>query len=105
VGSTARARDEGCAFCGRKNYLGYHYTCHVCGASYCYTHMERHARAHPRTVPSYVSGLEAPVQEAPHFDILTEDPDEVRLITRFVLNLLGPMGRPRPLEGLEMRSD
>src|SRR5438105_2019242 len=24
----------------------YYYTCHKCGANYCYAHMERHSRAH-----------------------------------------------------------
>ncbi len=27
-----------CGYCGRVLGGGYHYTCHVCGATYCYTH-------------------------------------------------------------------
>ncbi|MDA4132970.1 MAG: hypothetical protein OK454_07580, partial [Thaumarchaeota archaeon] len=32
--------------CGGKFDLGYHYTCHTCGDTYCYIHMSRHMRAH-----------------------------------------------------------
>jgi hypothetical protein len=35
-----------CHFCGGKFDMGYHYTCHTCGATYCYIHMNRHMRAH-----------------------------------------------------------
>jgi hypothetical protein len=35
-----------CRFCGGELDLGYHYTCHICDAAYCYTHMSRHMRAH-----------------------------------------------------------
>jgi len=37
-----------CQYC-RKTLpaLGYYFTCHVCGATYCFIHMRRHC-AHPR---------------------------------------------------------
>jgi hypothetical protein len=35
-----------CVFCRRKFDVGYHFTCHVCGATYCYVHMGRHLGAH-----------------------------------------------------------
>jgi hypothetical protein len=28
----------------------YHYTCHICGATYCYIHITKHARAHKATM-------------------------------------------------------
>ena len=27
-----------CGVCGRKLGVGFYYSCHVCGASYCYAH-------------------------------------------------------------------
>ena len=45
--SKAETQDEPtCRFCGGKFDLGYHFLCHTCGATYCYIHMGRHARAH-----------------------------------------------------------
>jgi hypothetical protein len=46
---TDLSREIKCNFCGRKlGDLGYYYiTCHACGDSYCYVHMERHTTAHP----------------------------------------------------------
>lgn len=44
-----------CAFCGAAlDLIGYHWTCHYCGAEYCHIHMSKHARAHPLpgTVPT-----------------------------------------------------
>ena len=38
-----------CNFCGRVLGKEYYFTCHVCGATYCYTHMYRHAKAHRYT--------------------------------------------------------
>jgi hypothetical protein len=35
-----------CAFCGRLLGREYFFTCHVCGATYCYIHLSRHNRAH-----------------------------------------------------------
>ena len=39
-------RDAYCLYCGGRLNLGYHYVCHVCGDSYCYIHMSKHAKAH-----------------------------------------------------------
>ena len=46
--SETRLRQENqCAFCkGILPAYGYHYICHVCGARFCYAHMNRHAEVH-----------------------------------------------------------
>jgi hypothetical protein len=45
----AEAPGTHCHYCGGKlDDYGYHWKCHVCGAAYCYVHMARHDRAHPR---------------------------------------------------------
>ena len=39
-----------CRHCGGVlDGFGFHYTCHLCGARYCFVHMRRHERAHPKT--------------------------------------------------------
>jgi len=39
-----------CRYCGGVlDGLGYHYTCHFCGARYCFIHMRKHDRAHQET--------------------------------------------------------
>jgi len=30
--------EPSCGFCGRVLGRGFYFTCHVCGATYCYTH-------------------------------------------------------------------
>lgn len=35
-----------CSYCGKALGHEYFFTCHVCGAKYCYIHMYRHGRAH-----------------------------------------------------------
>ena len=35
-----------CSFCGRALGKEYFFTCHICGAKYCYIHMYRHGKAH-----------------------------------------------------------
>lgn len=45
-----------CGVCGRKLEVGFHFTCHICGASYCYAHAPQkcdHAklRQAPRKAP------------------------------------------------------
>ena len=35
-----------CSFCGKTLGKEYFFTCHVCGATYCYIHMYRHGKAH-----------------------------------------------------------
>ena len=37
-----------CEYCGGRLDLGYYFTCHICEKTYCYVHMTRHSRAHPR---------------------------------------------------------
>jgi hypothetical protein len=46
-----------CQYC-RKTLpaLGYYFTCHVCGATYCYIHMMKHSAAHPR-VPKVIANV------------------------------------------------
>lgn len=36
-----------CSFCGRTLGSEYHFTCHICDATYCYIHMWKHSKAHP----------------------------------------------------------
>ncbi len=51
MSETAHAKldtESFCQYCGGRLHLGYHFSCHVCGDSYCYIHMSRHARAHSR---------------------------------------------------------
>jgi hypothetical protein len=41
-GMQAKVREhpqETCGFCGKVLGDGFHYTCHLCGATYCYIHM------------------------------------------------------------------
>ena len=40
-----------CAFCRGRFDVGYHFTCHRCGATYCYAHMSRHLGAHGMRIP------------------------------------------------------
>jgi tRNA(Ile2) C34 agmatinyltransferase TiaS len=45
-----------CRYCGGRLNLGYHFTCHYCGETYCYIHLSKHARAHaPRMLPIQAS--------------------------------------------------
>ncbi len=37
-----------CQSCGRTLGIGFYYSCHICGATYCYIHFSRHDRAHSR---------------------------------------------------------
>jgi len=39
-----------CNFCMKVLGKQYHYTCHICGATYCYIHISKHARAHKATM-------------------------------------------------------
>ena len=57
-GSETRERHR-CCFCGETSDLGYHYACHICGATYCYIHMNKHARAHrPKVLPYALSATQ-----------------------------------------------
>lgn len=39
-----------CRHCGGiLDGFGFHYTCYLCGARYCFVHIRKHDRAHPRT--------------------------------------------------------
>jgi len=40
-----------CNFCMKMLRKEYYYTCHICGATYCYIHMTKHSRAHKVTMP------------------------------------------------------
>jgi len=42
------SRESFCEYCGGKLRLGFNFICHVCGGTYCYIHMTKHSRAHPR---------------------------------------------------------
>jgi hypothetical protein len=46
-----------CSHCGiALGGYGFNFACHICGARYCYAHLRRHDRAHPK------AALEAAVQ-------------------------------------------
>lgn len=36
--STEQASAPTCGVCGRKLGVGFYFSCHVCGAAYCYAH-------------------------------------------------------------------
>ena len=36
--STEQTEAPSCQVCGRRLQVGFHFTCHICGASYCYAH-------------------------------------------------------------------
>jgi hypothetical protein len=36
-----------CELCGRKLVVGFHFTCHICGAAYCYAHSPQKC-SHPK---------------------------------------------------------
>lgn len=46
------AKTASCSFCGKTLGKEYFFTCHVCGAKYCYIHLYRHGRAHRLTTPT-----------------------------------------------------
>ncbi|MDA4116926.1 MAG: hypothetical protein OK455_01095 [Thaumarchaeota archaeon] len=45
-------REAYCRYCGGKLNLGYNFTCHVCGETYCYIHLSRHSGAHTPEIGS-----------------------------------------------------
>lgn len=47
---TGTARANKCNYCMKVLGREYFYTCHICGATYCYIHMTKHARAHKATM-------------------------------------------------------
>lgn len=53
--STEQAQAPTCGVCGRKLGVGFYFSCHICGAAYCYAHAPQkcnHAKAKaqvPRT--------------------------------------------------------
>jgi hypothetical protein len=47
-----------CWLCGRMLTAGYYFVCHICGATYCYSHMPEkctHARRKPMTAVRQIS--------------------------------------------------
>jgi len=37
-----------CQYCSQRlGEFGFYFTCHVCGARYCYIHLRKHDLAHP----------------------------------------------------------
>ncbi len=80
-----------CNFCGRKFDLGYNYTCHVCGATYCYIHMSKHSRAHRQQRPSDQSTSAkrslVGADQASDSRIFTSDPEEIELIRIYLMRL------------------
>jgi len=47
---TGTSKVEKCNFCMKVLGKQYHYICHICGATYCYIHITKHARAHKATM-------------------------------------------------------
>lgn len=88
-----------CVYCGRRMGSEFRSSCHVCGESYCYIHMQEHSRTHARggSEPLWQE-MELLPRSEEGTKILTSDPDEIRMIRAYILNLLGPGWRPRPLE-------
>lgn len=41
-----KKQGSSCSFCGKALGKEYFFTCHVCGATYCYIHKSHHSRAH-----------------------------------------------------------
>lgn len=37
--ATQEKHEDTCLLCGRMLKSGYYFVCHVCGATYCYSHM------------------------------------------------------------------
>jgi hypothetical protein len=81
-----------CHYCGKRFDLGYHYTCHVCGATYCYIHMSKHSKAH--RIPGAKPEVPAEGELVPgvRAQILTSDPEEIELIRTYMMGLLGQGG-------------
>jgi len=48
---TSAARVAKCNFCSKVLGREYYFTCHVCGATYCYIHLTKHARSHRPAMP------------------------------------------------------
>ena len=48
---TGTKKANNCNFCMKALGREYYYTCHMCGATYCYIHTPKHARAHKATMP------------------------------------------------------
>jgi hypothetical protein len=64
-----------CSFCGASSDIGYHFVCHMCGATYCYIHMNKHAKAHRQHVLSYASSTMSDKREvAPKEDTIAKSP-------------------------------
>lgn len=89
-----------CVFCGGRIDPEYRRACRACGLSYCHIHMQAHVRSHgqrqegERTEPA----ADAVRADESGFRILTSDPEEIRLVRTYMMNLFGPAGSPRPLE-------
>ncbi len=65
--------------------------------------MQAHKKTHQTGDVGHVSPRLSGMQEgqdgeARGFTILTSDPEEIKLLRSFLLNLLGPGWNPRPLE-------
>ena len=43
-----------CNFCSKLLGREYYFTCHVCGATYCYIHLARHGKAHKAFADKFV---------------------------------------------------
>jgi len=70
-----------CVFCLRRFDVGYHFTCHTCGATYCDIHMGKHQGAHGLQRPQEPRILAARKADAvaPRFGgtVLKPDPQEI----------------------------
>ena len=47
-----------CLFCCRILRREYYFTCHVCGATYCYIHLAKHHGAHQQKFTEQTASIE-----------------------------------------------
>lgn len=45
------ARVATCNYCSKVLGKQYYFTCHICGATYCYIHLAKHGKFHKAPLP------------------------------------------------------
>jgi len=48
---TGATKVPACNYCNKVLGREYYFTCHICGATYCYIHMTKHSRFHKPPTP------------------------------------------------------